>query len=93
MEERAFSTGDKAKVRAYGADDVNEGVAIMNKENVDVSIPGTRQILQDSSILLPGPIRSGPGKTIRSISQLLPAVVPAEPCTRTTMQPVRPLTD
>jgi hypothetical protein len=39
-EERAFSTGEKAKVRVYGADDVNEGVAIMIEENVDVSITG-----------------------------------------------------
>ncbi len=38
--EKAFSTGDRAKVRCYGADDVNEGVAIMRHENVDVSITG-----------------------------------------------------
>ena len=38
--EIAFSKGDKAKVRCYGADDVNEGVAIMRHENVDVSITG-----------------------------------------------------
>ncbi len=38
--EKAFSQGDRAKVRCYGADDVNEGVAIMRKENVDVSITG-----------------------------------------------------
>lgn len=31
---------DRAKVRCYGADDVNEGVAIMRYENVDVSITG-----------------------------------------------------
>ena len=35
-----FSNGDKAKVRCYGADDVSEGVAIMIKEGVDVSITG-----------------------------------------------------
>ena len=35
-----FSTGDRAKVRCYGADDVNEGVAIMRHENVEVSITG-----------------------------------------------------
>lgn len=39
-EEKAFSKGEKAKVRVYGADDVNEGVAIMIKEDVDVSITG-----------------------------------------------------
>ena len=38
--ERAFSSGDRAKVRCYGADDVNEGVAIMRFEGVDVSITG-----------------------------------------------------
>ncbi len=40
VKERPFSTGDKAKVRCYGADDVSEGVAIMIKEGVDVSITG-----------------------------------------------------
>ncbi len=38
--EKAYSTGDRAKVRCYGADDVNEGVAIMRHESVDVSITG-----------------------------------------------------
>lgn len=38
--ETAFSTGDKSKVRCYGADDVSEGVAIMRQESVDVSITG-----------------------------------------------------
>ncbi len=40
VKETAYSTGDRAKVRCYGADDVREGVAIMWKENVDVSITG-----------------------------------------------------
>lgn len=39
-EERAFSDGEKAKVRCYGSNDVCEGVAIMVKEGVDVSITG-----------------------------------------------------
>ncbi|GAU76736.1 GGGtGRT protein [Fusibacter sp. 3D3] len=39
-QEKAFSTGDKSKVKVYGADDVNEGVAIMVHEGVDVSITG-----------------------------------------------------
>ena len=38
--EKAYSSGDKAKVRCFGADDVREGVAIMHHENVDVSITG-----------------------------------------------------
>ncbi len=40
VKETAFSDGEKAKVRCYGANDVLEGVAIMKKENVDVSITG-----------------------------------------------------
>lgn len=40
VSEKAFSTGDKAKVKCYGADDVSEGVAIMIHEGVDVSITG-----------------------------------------------------
>lgn len=41
-EEKVFSTNDpdKAAVRCYGADDVNEGVAIMHHEKVDASITG-----------------------------------------------------
>ncbi len=38
--EKAFSEGERAKVKCYGADDVNEGVAIMRHEGVDVSITG-----------------------------------------------------
>ena len=40
VREVAFSNGDKAKVRCYGANDVCEGVAIMRKEGVEVSITG-----------------------------------------------------
>jgi hypothetical protein len=40
VEEKAYSNGEKAKVRCYGADDVSEGVAIMRSEKVDVSITG-----------------------------------------------------
>jgi len=35
-----YSKGERAEVRCYGADDVREGVAIMWKEGVDVSITG-----------------------------------------------------
>ncbi len=38
--ERAFSEGERASVRCFGADDVQEGVAIMKHEGVDVSITG-----------------------------------------------------
>ncbi len=40
VETKAFSSGDRSKVRCYGADDVSEGVAIMEHESVDVSITG-----------------------------------------------------
>ncbi|MBQ9910180.1 MAG: GGGtGRT protein [Lachnospiraceae bacterium] len=36
----AYSEGLRAKVNCYGANDVTEGVAIMWKENVDISITG-----------------------------------------------------
>ena len=38
--EKAYSDGERAKVRCFGADDVREGVAIMHHEKVDVSITG-----------------------------------------------------
>ena len=40
VSEKAFSEGERAAVRCYGADDVREGVAIMQFENVGVSITG-----------------------------------------------------
>ena len=38
--EKAYSDGERAKVRCYGVNDVLEGVAVMQKEAVDVSITG-----------------------------------------------------
>ena len=40
LKKKAYSDGERAKVRCYGADDVVEGVAIMTLEDVDVSITG-----------------------------------------------------
>ncbi len=40
VREIAYSDGERAKVRCYGADDVREGVSIMQAEDVDVSITG-----------------------------------------------------
>jgi len=40
VKEQPFSDGDRSKVKVYGADDVNEGMAIMIHEKVDVSITG-----------------------------------------------------
>lgn len=38
--EKRFSQNDTGDIRCYGADEVNEGVAIMQHEKVDVSITG-----------------------------------------------------
>ncbi len=40
ISEKAYSNGERSKVKCYGANDVREGVAIMHHENVDVSITG-----------------------------------------------------
>ncbi len=40
VSETAYSDGERAKVKCYGANDVLEGVAIMKMEGVDVSITG-----------------------------------------------------
>ena len=40
VREVAYSSGPRAGVRCFGADDVREGVAIMHIEGVDVSITG-----------------------------------------------------
>jgi hypothetical protein len=40
VKEKTYSEGIRAEVRCFGADDVREGVAIMHKEGVDVSITG-----------------------------------------------------
>ena len=40
VKETPYSPGLRGKVRCYGADDVREGVAVMWKEDVDVSITG-----------------------------------------------------
>jgi len=40
VEEKAFSAGERAKIRCYGANEAQEGVAIMIREGVDVSITG-----------------------------------------------------
>ncbi|WP_077071542.1 GGGtGRT protein [Mailhella massiliensis] len=40
VREIPYSKNERASVRCYGADDVREGVAIMHREKVDVSITG-----------------------------------------------------
>ena len=48
----AYSDGLRSKVNCYGANDVREGVAIMWKEGVDVSITGNSTNPTRSSIRL-----------------------------------------
>lgn len=40
VETRSFSNGERGAINCYGANDVREGVAIMQHEGVDVSITG-----------------------------------------------------
>ena len=40
VETRSFSDGERSAIKCYGANDVREGVAIMQYEGVDVSITG-----------------------------------------------------
>lgn len=40
VREKAYSDGERSKVKVYGANDVLEGVAVMKHEKVDVSITG-----------------------------------------------------
>ena len=40
VQETPYSSGERAKVRCYGCDDVVEGVSVMMQEKVDVSITG-----------------------------------------------------
>lgn len=40
LEEKTFSSGERGQVRCFGANDVIEGVAILQHEAVDVSITG-----------------------------------------------------
>ena len=89
VEEKAFSDGERAAVKCYGANDVLEGVAIMKHEGVDVSITGNSPTRPASSIWLPARIRSGPSRTTARTSPLLPAAARAVPCTRTTWRLAR----
>ncbi len=93
VSEKAFSDGDKAKVKCYGADDVNEGVAIMRHEGVDVSITGNSTNPTRFQHPVAGTYKKyGPSKTVKNTSPLLPVAVRAAPCTRTTWPPALPLT-
>lgn len=93
VEEIPFSTGEKAKVRCYGADDVNEGVAIMRYEQVDVSITGNSTNPTRFQHPVAGTYKNGRWKTERSIFRSHPAAERAELFTLTIWQPVPLLTE
>lgn len=40
VDEKAYSDGERAQIRCYGAHDIREGIAVMELEDVDVSISG-----------------------------------------------------
>ena len=63
VREVPFSEGDKAKVRCYGANDVLEGVAIMKKEKVDVSITGNSTNPTRFQHLVAGTYKNGLART------------------------------
>ena len=74
----------RAKVNCYGANDVTEGVAIMWKEGVDVSITGNSTNPTRFQHRLPEPIRRNALRRERNISPLPPAAAPAVPFIPTT---------
>ena len=92
VREIAYSDGPRAKVKCYGADDVREGVAIMWKEGVDVSITGTLRIRPAFNTRLQVLIRKNAYWLASRTSQWHPVVVLVVLCTRTTWLPDRLLT-
>ena len=88
----AYSDGLRSKVNCYGANDVREGVAIMWKEGVDVSITGNSTNPTRSSIQLQEHTKKNASKQERNTSQLLPVVVQDVHFTQTTWQQDRLLT-
>lgn len=75
VKETAYSDGERANVRCYGADDVREGVAIMQKKMLVYLLQVTQLTQHVSSTWLQVHIKSGLTKTALSTSQLLQAAV------------------
>ena len=69
VKETAYSKGERANVRCYGADDVREGVAIMHHEGVDVSITGNSTNPTRFQHPVAGTYKNGAGKTAENTSQ------------------------
>ncbi len=89
---KAYSDGLRAKVNCYGANDVVEGVKIMWKENVDVSITGNSTNPTRFQHPVAGTYKKERLKLERNTSQLLQVVVQDVHFTQTTWQQDRLLT-
>ena len=92
VKEIPFSTGEKAKVRCYGADDVREGVAIMWQEGVDVSITGNSTNPTRFQHPVAGTYKKECVEKGKKYFSSPPAAAPAAPCIRITWPPAPPAT-
>ena len=84
VREIPYSKGERAEVRCYGADDVREGVAIMHKEGVDVSITGNSTNPTRFQHPVAGTYKRNVSNRARNISLWPAAAVQAERCIRIT---------
>ena len=64
--EHKFSTGERALVRCYGAEDIREGIAIMQAEQVDASISGNGTNMVRFTHLVAGSYKKICGETGKS---------------------------
>ena len=89
VKEKAYSKGERAQVRCYGADDVREGVASCATRESTFPSPETQPTRPASNTRLPEHTRKSVWKPEKNTSQLPPVVVPDVPFTRITWQPDR----
>ena len=89
VEEKAFSDGERAKVKCYGANDVLEGVAIMQHESVEVSITGNSTNPTRFQHLVAGTYKKWAIENGKNISRSPRAAAPAAPCIPITWLPAR----
>lgn len=82
----AYSDGLRSKVNCYGANDVREGVAIMHKEGVDVSITGNSTNPTRFQHPVAGTYKKNVSSRVKSTSQSHQVVVQDVHFTRTTWQ-------
>ena len=80
----SYSDGLRAKVNCYGANDVTEGVAIMWKEGVDVSITGNSTNPTRFQHPVAGTYKKECNEKVKNTSRLLRAAALAVRCIRTT---------